>query len=75
MGERDHRKIWQIFAENFHLFQGTPSGAWLKQELIEVFDIQDKLTGETAQVIYDQITDKLATLAFKPRELFQRFQY
>lgn len=73
VAEQDHRKIWQIFAENFYLFQGTPSGAWLKQELIEVFDIQDKLMGETAQSIYDQITDKLATPAFKPRQLFQRF--
>ena len=24
--ERDHRKIWQIFAENFYLFRGTPYG-------------------------------------------------
>ena len=22
--EQDHRKIWQIFAENFYLFRGTP---------------------------------------------------
>ena len=71
--ELDHRKIWQIFADNFTLFQGTPSGAWLKQELIEVFEIQQKLSGKTAQSIYDQIADKLTTPAFKPRQLFERF--
>jgi glucuronate isomerase len=71
--EADHRKIWQIFADNFLLFQGTPSGAWLKEELIEVFDIHQKLSGKTAQSIYDQIEEKLATPAFKPRILFERF--
>ena len=24
--ETDHRRIWQRFAENFHLFRGTPTG-------------------------------------------------
>jgi len=24
--EQDHRKIWQIFADNFYLFRGTPTG-------------------------------------------------
>ena len=28
--ERDHRKIWQTFADNFFLFRGTPTGVWLK---------------------------------------------
>jgi glucuronate isomerase len=71
--EQDHRKIWQVFGENFYLFRGTPSGAWLAQELYEVFDIKEKLSGETAQAIYDQIGAKLATPEFRPRALFERF--
>jgi glucuronate isomerase len=71
--EQDHRKIWQIFADNFHLFRGTPSGAWLKQELYEVFGVEEKLTSETAQAIYDQIEAKLALPAFQPRRLFESF--
>jgi len=71
--EPDHRQIWQRFAENFHLFRGTPSGIWLMQELIEVFGIDEKLTGKNAQVVYDAIAAKLATPAFKPRALFERF--
>jgi len=71
--ETDHRKIWQTFAEQFYLFRGTPTGIWLTTELAEVFGIQQKLTGETAQEIYDQIEAKLATPEFRPRALFERF--
>jgi len=71
--EQDHRKIWQIFAQNFHLFRGTPSGIWLTHELHEVLGVEEKLTGDTAQAIYDQIADKLAWPEFRPRALFERF--
>ncbi len=71
--ERDHRRMWQIFAENFHLFRGTPSGIWLTQELVEVFGVEDKLDGETAQGVYDRIAEKLSAPAFRPRALFERF--
>ena len=71
--EQDHRQIWQIFAESFHLFRSTPSGAWLSNELHDVFDVEEKLTRETAQAIYDQIAQKLAKPEFRPRALFERF--
>lgn len=71
--EPDHRKIWQIFAENFYLFRGTPTGMWLTHELYSVFGIEDKLTGESAQAIYDQIADCLQKPEFSPRRLFERF--
>jgi glucuronate isomerase len=71
--ERNPRKIWQTFADHFYLFRGTPSGMWLTQELVEVFDIRQKLTGESAQDIYDQIEAKLSSADFTPRALFERF--
>lgn len=71
--ETDHRKIWQIFANNFFLFNGTPSGVWLNHEFYEVFGIREKLTGKNAQKIYDQIQDKLNTPEFLPRSLFEKF--
>jgi glucuronate isomerase len=71
--ERDHRRIWQLFADHFHLFRGTPTGIWLAHELSEVFGIEAKLTGETAQLIYDQLEHKLAQPEFRPRALFDRF--
>ena len=72
--ETDHRQIWQTFADHFTLFRGTPSGAWLAHELYEVFDIQQKLNGATAQAIYDELSDKLARPEYSPRALFERFK-
>ncbi len=71
--ETDHRKIWQIFADHFYLFRGTPTGMWITDELCDVFGIDTKLTGQTAQAIYDQIAAALATPAFRPRALYERF--
>jgi len=71
--ESDHRAIWQTFAENFYLFRGTPTGMWLAHELHSVFGVEDKLTGESAQDIYDQIAACLASPEFRPRALFERF--
>ncbi|MBN1887398.1 MAG: glucuronate isomerase [Thermoflexales bacterium] len=71
--EQDHRKIWQTFAQNYHLFRGTPSGLWLCTELHQVFGIQEKLSETTAQAIYDQVMEKLASAEFRPRALFERF--
>ncbi len=71
--ETDPRQIWQIFADYFYLFQGTPTGLWLTHEFYDVFGIETKLTGETAQEIYDQIGAKLASPAFTPRALYEQF--
>jgi glucuronate isomerase len=72
--ESDHRKIWQTFADNFYLFPGTPTGMWLSHELVSVFGVEEKLTGESAQRIYDQITAALASPEFRPRRLYERFK-
>jgi len=71
--ETGHRKIWQIFAENFHLFRGTPTGMWLAHELHDVFGIREKLNGKNAQAVYDQIADCLTKPEFRPRRMFERF--
>lgn len=71
--ETDHRRIWQIFAENFHLFRGTPTGMWLNHELRDVFGVEEKMSGESAQAIYDHIATQLAKPEFRPRRLFERF--
>ncbi len=71
--EADHRKIWQIFAEHFYLFRGTPTGSWLAQELYEVFGVREKLCGDTAQSIYDQIEATLRRPEYRPRVLYEQF--
>ncbi len=72
--ETDHRKIWQTFADHFYLFRGTPSGVWLAHEMHELFGIRQKLTGATAQAIYDELADKLARPEYRPRALFEKFK-
>lgn len=71
--ERPHRLIWQTFADNFHLFRGTPSGLWFREALVTAFGIGEKLTAANAQEIYDQISDKLNEPAFRPRRLYEQF--
>lgn len=71
--EKDPRKIWQILADNFYLFNGTPSGVWLNHEFSEVFGIKEKLNGENAQKIYDELNEKINSQEFLPRALYERF--
>jgi len=71
--ETDTCKVWKLFADHYYLFRGTPTGAWLDYELHEVFGVRDRLSGETAARVYDEIAEKLATPEFLPRALFQRF--
>ncbi|HEU4751606.1 MAG TPA: glucuronate isomerase, partial [Armatimonadota bacterium] len=71
--EEDPRRIWQTFAEHWYLFRGTPTGAWLDHEFHEVFGIRKKLTGATAQAIYDEIREKLESPEYLPRALYDRF--
>ncbi|MEX1055747.1 MAG: glucuronate isomerase [Rhodothermales bacterium] len=71
--ETDPRKIWRIFAENYFLFRGTPTRAWLDYEFYHVFGIREKLSRETAARIYDQMLEKLQSPEFRPRALFEQF--
>ena len=71
--EADPRKIWRLFAENFHLFRGTPTRFWFDDVLTRVFDIKVRLDAETADEIYDAIAAKLPQPEFKVRALYDRF--
>ena len=71
--ETDGRKIWRLFAENFHLFRGTPSRLWVEQSFADVFGLTKRFSTETADEFYDHIKDCLARPEFRPRALFERF--
>jgi glucuronate isomerase len=72
--EGDPRKIWQLLGDHFHRFVATPTAIWLTYQLHNVFGVREKLTGDSAQVIYDQIREKLSSPEFRPRALFERFK-
>ncbi len=71
--ETDGRKIWHLFAENYHLLRGTPSRLWLDHAFQDVFGWTKRLCAETADEAYDHISDCLAQESFLPRALFERF--
>lgn len=71
--ETDYRKIFRLFAANFHLFRGTPSRIWLDSVFHEVFGLRETLTPESADRYYDAINEQLNTAAFRPRALLDRF--
>ena len=72
--ETNPRKIWRVFAEHFHLFRGTPTRMWIEQSLHDTFGVRERLTAESADRIYDQVSDLLALPEFRPRALFERFR-
>ncbi|MET0534772.1 MAG: glucuronate isomerase [Steroidobacter sp.] len=67
------REAWRKFAANFYLFNGTPSWLWLNYVFAKVFGFTVRLESETADHYFDVIGEKLATDAFRPRALFERF--
>jgi len=69
----DPREAWRIFAAHWHLFRGTPSAGWLEQTFANVFGIDVMLDSGSADHCYDTIAAALATPAFRPRALFERF--
>ncbi len=71
--ESDPRKIWRIFADNYHLFRGTPSRMWLDWVFAEAFGIDVRLEPATADLYFDTIDAALKTPEFRPRALFDRF--
>lgn len=73
MVETDYRKIFHIFANNYHLFRGTPSRLWLDHVFSEVFGLTETLTAKSADFYYDQINAQLIKPEFKPRALLDRF--
>jgi hypothetical protein len=70
--ERDPRAIWRRFCAHFHLFAGTPTGLWLKHELIELFGVEERPSAANADALYDHLSARLADPAYRPRALFER---
>lgn len=72
--EQDHRKIWQTVCDHWYLFRGTPTSLWLRDELRDIFGIEEPITPQNAQSLYDALESKLRQPDFQPRRLFERFQ-
>ena len=72
--ETDGRKIWRRFAENYHLFRGTPTRLWMDYVLSDLFGIDEPLTaGNGRRRTTTRSPNGLPTDDFRPRALFERF--
>lgn len=71
--ETDGRKIWNLFADHWHLFRGTPSRLWFEHALETVFGVSERLTSNNADKIYDLIAERLAEPSMRPRALYDQF--
>lgn len=69
----DPREVWRAVCANWHAFAGTATGYWMAESLAGVFGITDPLSAVTADPLYDEISQLLATKEFRPRALFRRF--
>ena len=69
----DPRASWRLFAERYYLFRGTPSRMWLDWVFAEVFGMGVQLCAATSDLYFDTITEMLASKAFRPRALFERY--
>ena len=58
--ETDARKIWQVFASNYHLFRGTPTRVWLDHAFATLFDLDMRLNAANADFYYDRIAEHLS---------------
>ncbi len=71
--ENDARKIWRRFAENYHLFRGTPTRLWLDHAFSTLFGLNERLCAANADAHYERIAQCLAEPGFRPRALIERF--
>lgn len=69
----DPAAVWQLFGDHYHLFHATPTRLWMDHIVAEVFGIDAQLDSASAAEIYAGINRQLATPAFLPRALFERF--
>ncbi len=71
---KDPRRVWRIFAEHYYLFRGTPTRLWLDYVFQELFGMEERLSGSTADLYFDTIAERLRTPEFLPRALFEQFR-
>ncbi len=71
--EADPRAIWRLFASHWRLFRGTPTRLWFEHAASTLFGVNERLSADNADRIYDRIAERLGEPEFRPRALFERF--
>lgn len=72
-GPERSREAFRILCSHWPVFYGTPVKFWLESQLVEIFGADLKPSAETADELYDLLSDRLAAADFRPRALYHRF--
>ncbi|MFC7625088.1 glucuronate isomerase [Microlunatus sp. GCM10028923] len=70
----DGREIWRLLCRNWYVFAGTPVRYWLESQLAEILGVNVRPSEESADRLYDELSELLQSDAFRPRTLFDRFK-
>jgi glucuronate isomerase len=73
LDEAAAREVWRHVCTHWEVYRGTPVRYWLESELADIFEVSVRPSAQTADSIYDQIADRLAQEAYRPRALYERF--
>jgi glucuronate isomerase len=66
------RDAWRVFAANIHLFDGTPSRLWLDHSLSWAFGIEEPLSSDNGDAVYDTINARLGEPDLRPLAVLER---
>jgi glucuronate isomerase len=72
--EAEARQVWRLLCAHWDAFRGTPARYWLESELAEIFEVSLRPSAQTADVVYDQVADRLPKDDYRPRALYDRFR-
>ena len=73
MSPAESRSAWRLLCAHWSVFAGTPVRYWFEVALASVFGIIARPSAANADALYDEINALLATPAFRPRALYERF--
>ena len=71
--QSDPRAVWRVFCENWHLFRGTPTRYWMEHVLAQELRVSASPSAATADLLFDEISERLATPEYRPLALLDRF--
>lgn len=72
--ETDPRAIWRTFCSHWKLYRGTPTRYWMEDVLAERFGVSAPPSAENADVLFEEISERLATDAYRPLALLDTFK-
>lgn len=69
----DPRSTWRHLCDHWSLLSGTVVRLWLELTLHDVLDARTTPSPATSDLLYDELSQRLARPEYRPRALYERF--